>query len=1181
MKKTITYLLLLILCSILQISKAQNTYAMMDTTVTECKGYLTDSNFGDNGPGTYGNNEDYRFTICTSAPVTLTFYGLFCLEANTDSIRFFDGPNTSSPQIGGTYSGSTLPPAITAPSGCLTVHFKSDASATYCGWTARWASVIIPPVPPTVLFSNAPTCNSNQLALSFNNPIMCDSVKAKYFTITGPATTSVSVANALACNNGNTSAVQLNLTQPVSQNCTYTVTSSIFMKDNCDSVWRFNLQSTFFINTCPFTASISAVGSTTVCAGDCVSLQAVPKSNCLTYNYLWSHGLPNTIGPHVVCPTVTTTYSVTLTEPNTGNSYTAIKQVVVANPVIAPLSSSISYFDTICQSVLPFNLTASPTGGRWFGAGITNSVSGMFYPDTAGVGTHYIKYKISTCADSIKIVVKELNAGFNDAGCVGGPSFQVSGGVPSGGTWSGSPYISSTGNFTPTTTGNFTVSYSHPNGCSETKTINVNTLIAPVTIDTICQSVWFDSLIKVVSPAGGRFYGTGITDSIYGVFNPTLAGAGIKIITYKLANGCATTFSLFVKAIDVDSWSNACPSQPSFTLPAVTPSGGLWSGDGIINPTVGIYNPALLGNYDRIDTTYYTAPNGCKDTLYFWNVKTAIERDTMYFCDNDDSLRLRYSTIKNYPDWSNIPTDIGLFTGNGIVLHGNKWYFKPSLAGVGVHTITYYKNSCSDTIKFIVYPSQLPNLDSVVCSAHSPYIIANLPPKTVWTGTGVNPSTGQFNPQSAGTGTFSIYYDTPAGCSDTIKITVYPFQAANISNLNSVYCFKDTNYVLNITPATATLAGLGANTPTINPKIIGSGNYTVTLQYGTGECYTQYTKTISVYPAIQTTVSVTKDTICNGEGTTISVASSGGLQGMLHQYQWNNGLFPINSNNVAPTVNTNYIITTSDGCSSPKVDTVAITINTPFVPSIVTNSLLCYGDIGFANVTVSPSGTYSYLWNTSPTQTTSSISNAIAGKSYIVKIKNTATGCKMDTLITIPSYPVIKALFSPNPNLSCLPFDDKLVTFLDLCNGADTGYWNFNGAIIPYSKGTNPQYDFADAGNYNVTLTVTNIGNCEDTYSLPICILENTEVFVPDIFSPNNDGKNDVLFVRGKGIVDLKFLLYDRWGEKIFETTDINTGWDGTIKSTPAEQSTYFYYLEATLNTNKKITQKGDVTLIR
>ena len=772
-------------------------------------------------------------------------------------------------------------------------------------------------------------------------------------------------------------------------------------------------------------------------------------------------------------------------------------------------------------------------------------------------------------------MIKPLNAGFNDAGCVGGPTFSVSGGVPTGGAWSGSPYISSAGIFTPSVVGNYTVMYSHPNGCSETKTISINTLVAPFAVDTICQSVWFDSLINLVSPVGGRFYGTGITDSVYGVFNPTTAGAGLTTITYKLANGCQVNFQRYVKPIYIDRYSDACPSQPSFTLFAATPPGGLWSGDGIVNATTGLYNPALLGNYDRVDTTYYVAPNGCKDTLFVWNVQTAIQEDTLYFCNNDDSLVLNYNTIKNYPEY------LGTFTGNGIVQYGSKWYFKPNTAGVGVHTITFFNNSCFDSIKFIVYPAQLPNTDSIVCSTHSPFVIANLPTKTKWYGVGVNSTSGLFNPQTAGTGTFSIYYTTPAGCSDTVKIIVYPFQPANILGLNTTYCFKDTNNILTYTPTGGTLTGIPITTNTLNPSALAQGTYSVLYQYGSGECRTQYTNTVTIYPPLQTTVTTSKDTICNGEGSKITVTPSGGLPNVLYQYQWNYGLFPINSNNVSPSNNTTYIIKTTDGCSTPKIDSVTITINPPFVPTITTNSLVCYGNTGFASISVSPTANYTYLWNTSPSQTTSSINNVKAGKSYTVKIKNATTGCSFDTLITIPSYPVIKALFSPNPNLNCVAFDDKLITFLDLCNGADTGYWSFNGAILPYIKGQNPQYDFANAGNYNVILTVSNVGNCEDTYALSICVLENTEVFVPDIFSPNNDGNNDVLFVRGKGIKELTFMLYDRWGEKVFETNNINNGWNGTLNGLLAEQAVYFYYLEVTLNTDKKVSQKGTITLMR
>jgi len=98
---------------------------------------------------------------------------------------------------------------------------------------------------------------------------------------------------------------------------------------------------------------------------------------------------------------------------------------------------------------------------------------------------------------------------------------------------------------------------------------------------------------------------------------------------------------------------------------------------------------------------------------------------------------------------------------------------------------------------------------------------------------------------------------------------------------------------------------------------------------------------------------------------------------------------------------------------------------------------------------------------------------------------------------------------------------------------------------------------------------------------MQICVLEPTDIFLADIFSPNGDGQNDILFMRGKGIKEFRLLVYDRWGEKMFETTDLTLGWDGNYKGKPASQGVYVYYLDALMNTDKKIIMKGDVTLIR
>lgn len=88
-------------------------------------------------------------------------------------------------------------------------------------------------------------------------------------------------------------------------------------------------------------------------------------------------------------------------------------------------------------------------------------------------------------------------------------------------------------------------------------------------------------------------------------------------------------------------------------------------------------------------------------------------------------------------------------------------------------------------------------------------------------------------------------------------------------------------------------------------------------------------------------------------------------------------------------------------------------------------------------------------------------------------------------------------------------------------------------------------------------------------------------VFVPNVFSPNGDGFNDVLRVRGKGIEELQFIIFNRWGEKVFETSDVNSGWDGTHNGEPMNLSVFVYVLKGKYKDGKFFDVKGNVTLMR
>ena len=89
------------------------------------------------------------------------------------------------------------------------------------------------------------------------------------------------------------------------------------------------------------------------------------------------------------------------------------------------------------------------------------------------------------------------------------------------------------------------------------------------------------------------------------------------------------------------------------------------------------------------------------------------------------------------------------------------------------------------------------------------------------------------------------------------------------------------------------------------------------------------------------------------------------------------------------------------------------------------------------------------------------------------------------------------------------------------------------------------------------------------------------DIFIPNIFSPNGDGQNDVLYVRGQGIEQLTFVVYNRWGEKVFESTDPNRGWDGTINGQHAETGVYVYQVRAVLADGLVVNKHGNVSLVR
>ncbi len=450
-------------------------------------------------------------------------------------------------------------------------------------------------------------------------------------------------------------------------------------------------------------------------------------------------------------------------------------------------------------------------------------------------------------------------------------------------------------------------------------------------------------------------------------------------------------------------------------------------------------------------------------------------------------------------------------------------------------------------------------------------------------------------------GPYSVVVTDANGCSTNGTVVVDESPKLNlVVSILDTLCFGDTTQIYaqatgGTQPYNYTWLGAGAN-------LTGSGPHTI--QPPTSIVYPVSVKDangcsagpldILVYVRPPLSVKATDIEICDGASGTISATPSGGNNGP-YTYLWSNAV-TTKSQVVNPKlVNSpaKYIVTIKDGCSEPAIDTATVIIHPGSIGTLVGSDTAGCEPLEVNFSAISNNG-LTYVWNFgdgTPEVTAVSPTHEYKndGKYTVTVNVKTAFGCI--TPIVRPQYitvyPVPEAAFLSDP--SSTTFISPIVNFKDVSKPDVVSWdWDFNDPSTKAnntSKLKNPTHAFSGINDYNVRLIVTTIHGCIDTTYEIYHVYDDFVFYVPNTFTPNEDGINEVFLPKGIGYDPKTYHLYiyDRWGNFIFYSDDPEKGWDGRANhgSEIAQQDVYVWKIDLKDNSGKVHKYMGHVNIIK
>lgn len=722
----------------------------------------------------------------------------------------------------------------------------------------------------------------------------------------------------------------------------------------------------------------------------------------------------------------------------------------------------------------------------------------------------------------------------NPAGpfCTADPATNLTASI-GGGTWTATcgACITAAGSFNPATAGvgTFTVTYTLP-GCSTPATASVtvqNLSITSITpTDVTCFGLT-DGSITINSPGATSFsIDNGLTFQASNVFTNVAAGA--YNIVVQSAGGCSANGTTTVNsptavtAIPGGNDESCFGACDGFAV--VAPGGGTapytFSWTGPVTGTTALLSDLCSGTYN----VTVTDDNGCTATAsQVINGPVAV-------------------TITGTP--MTPPSCNGGANGSITVnATGTAPFTYSNNGGTSFQVSNIFNSLTAGTYNIIAQ-------DANGCTATTTVIVTQPTPVTVTSSADVTICIGQSTTISVtpggGTGPYNFVWDH--GLPNLASHSVTPATSPDVYNVS-------------VTDANGCGPALESITVTLNPPLAVTAN--------------------------------TSQSVCPGDCATITATGATGGDGN-YTYTWTNNIdgtvLSGANQTVCPTVQTDYTITITDGCGTPAAQST-ITIGIFALPAISYGPYTSQGcapwPVAFNNLTnAGASATCLWDFGDGTTSTNCDPTHVFTTPGcYDVSLSMvTSDGCAIDTLVNdnvcVFAVPTAEFTFGPQPT----DIFNTEIDFSNLSIGGVTYDWDFAG--LGSSTLINPTFAFPvdSGGTYKVCLETVNSNNCYDSTCHFVVIDEVFLIYVPNAFTPEGDGTNEIFLpiLQGEDPFSYELFIFNRWGEVIFQSNNKQIGWDGTHKGMKSKEDVYVWKIRVKKKAVEEHLQYiGHVTLLR